>query len=62
MSLVKLILQSLVMIFTCTQLCHGASLHLTWNGNTETDLAGYKVYYGTSSGVYEDPIVSGKRY
>ena len=56
MSIVKLILHSLVMIFSCTQVCYSASLHLTWNGNTETDLAGYKVYYGTASGVYEDPI------
>ena len=25
---------------------------LTWNPNTETDLAGYKVHVGTSSGTY----------
>ena len=59
MSIVKLILHSLVMIFTCTQVCYSASLHLTWNGNTETDLAGYKVYYGTSPGSYGNPVVLG---
>ncbi len=59
MSIVKLILHSLVMIFTCTQVCHSASLHLTWNGNTETDLEGYKIYYGTSPGSYGNPVVLG---
>jgi len=57
MSIVKLILHVLVMIFTCTQVCYSASLHLSWTGNTETDLAGYKVYYGTSPGSYGDPVV-----
>ncbi|MGH7258108.1 MAG: fibronectin type III domain-containing protein, partial [Nitrospiraceae bacterium] len=33
---------------------------LTWSLNTDTDLAGYKVYVGTASGVYGAPIDVGK--
>jgi fibronectin type 3 domain-containing protein len=29
---------------------------LTWNANTDSDLAGYKVYQGTSSGTYTAPV------
>ncbi len=29
---------------------------LTWDANSEEDLAGYKVYMGTESGVYGDPV------
>ena len=32
---------------------------LTWNPNTDTNLAGYKVYKGTASGVYGSPITVG---
>ena len=32
---------------------------LTWSPNTDTNLAGYKVYKGTASGVYGSPITVG---
>ena len=32
-----------------------AEIRLAWSPNQEQDLAGYKVYYGTASGVYNGP-------
>jgi hypothetical protein len=32
------------------------SLNLAWNANTESNIAGYKLYMGTTSGVYGAPI------
>jgi fibronectin type 3 domain-containing protein len=32
------------------------SLLVSWDKNPETDIAGYKVYYGTASGSYGTPI------
>jgi hypothetical protein len=31
----------------------GTSLHLEWDPNEEPDLAGYRIYWGTESGVYD---------
>ncbi|MDN5941485.1 MAG: fibronectin type III domain-containing protein, partial [Nitrospira sp.] len=35
-----------------------SSVTLTWNSNTEKDLAGYKIYRATASGVYGAPITT----
>lgn len=35
---------------------HAAQVSLAWDPNTESNLAGYKIYYGTSSRSYGDPI------
>jgi hypothetical protein len=49
----------LAALFLMTQSSYGASLNLEWNANTETDLDGYNVYYGTSSGSYGEPLDAG---
>ena len=46
----------LITLLSYVQISHGASLSLSWDANSEEDLAGYKVYYGNSSGNYEEPI------
>ena len=33
-----------------------AEVTLAWDANTEADLAGYKIYYGSASRVYENTI------
>lgn len=33
--------------------CIAASLQVSWNANTDRDLAGYLVYYGVRSGTYD---------
>jgi len=46
----------LAVLFPC--LAH-ADVVLQWDPNSESDLAGYKVYYGTASGTYGTPITIG---
>lgn len=41
-------------VFTPTP-CVSAVTNLAWDANTESDLAGYKVYFGITSGVYGPP-------
>ena len=53
-ALIFLIPLILIMVFCSNAL--SAQVTLAWDLNTEPDLAGYLVYYGTSSGIYTDSI------
>jgi fibronectin type 3 domain-containing protein len=48
---ILLIILSLIFINVATVL--SADVDLTWDQNTESDLAGYRIYHGTSSGNYD---------
>ena len=41
-----------VLLITVSLMAANNSLKLEWDPNSEKDLAGYNVYYGTSSGSY----------
>ena len=50
------VLSLITLLISVAQIAYGGSLHLEWNGNSESDLAGYNVYYGTSPGSYGSPL------
>ncbi|HEX9757356.1 MAG TPA: fibronectin type III domain-containing protein [Nitrospiria bacterium] len=45
----------LILFFSFAPIANAGEATLSWNSNNEPDLAGYKVYYGTSSGQYGTP-------
>jgi len=46
-------------LYLVPDLGHAATVTLAWDDNTEPDLAGYKIFYGTSSGNYSINIDAG---
>jgi hypothetical protein len=49
----------IILIFSHTPLL-AVTVIASWDPNTEPDVVGYKLYYGTSSGVYGQGIDCGK--
>ena len=58
------LLLTLGMLFSMVHLADAATVSLAWDANTETNLAGYKLYYGTSpraQAMYSETVlISGK--
>src|SRR3954451_15782592 len=50
------LLGAFALLFVFSGAAHAQTVNLAWNANTESDLAGYRVYYGTSSAVYTNNI------
>ncbi len=42
-----------------TTVAQGGVIKLEWDANTEPGVSGYKVYYGTTSGTYDNSIDAG---
>jgi hypothetical protein len=56
----KALCLALLLALLLPSLAVAAALDVTWLANTETDLAGYRVYWGTAPGVYGTPATLGK--
>jgi hypothetical protein len=50
------VLFSLLPIIFAVNVLAATSVMLEWDANTETDLAGYKIYYGPASGIYTNVV------
>ncbi len=54
------ILASIVIILRLQSGADAADVTLAWNAKQSPDIAGYRIYYGTSSGIYTSRIDAGK--
>ncbi len=50
---------AIVVFSPITDITDASDVTLAWDANTEPDHAGYKLYYGTSSGIYTAQIDTG---
>ena len=55
--LIAMLAASLLLV--CSASAMAGDITIAWDPNSESDLAGYKIYYGTASGVYGTPIIIG---
>jgi hypothetical protein len=50
---------AVLLLIACAAPALAGDVTLAWNPNSESDLAGYKIYYGTAPRVYGSPIIIG---
>ena len=53
---VMLFLLATTLLLGSASVLHAATITAMWNANSETDLAGYKLSYGTQTGVYTTTV------
>jgi len=51
-----LLLLVIGMLLIPAAFAHAATVRVSWNSNSETDLGGYRVYYGTQSRIYPQVV------
>lgn len=49
-------LLTILAILAMAGIAQAATVQITWNPNTEEDLAGYRLYVGQASGQYGEPV------
>jgi hypothetical protein len=54
---VRLLLTGLLVLGLTLPVFAGDEASLSWDANTEEDLAGYRVYHSTAPGIYPDPAI-----
>jgi hypothetical protein len=53
----SILVAAFILIFTCfVGVAYSAQITLAWDGSTDFDLGGYKVYYGTTSRNYDGSL------
>lgn len=61
LSRVRIVLATVVLLACAAASAAAATVTLTWAPNPEPDIAGYVVYYGTSSGLYSTSVDVGSQ-
>jgi hypothetical protein len=55
---IRRIIQVALLILVVSSTCYAASLEVTWDTNTEPDLASYKLYSSFTNGIWGFPIAT----
>lgn len=58
---IRMLGTAFVVAMMCVAQVYAVDVKLAWDANTETNLAGYKVYWGTTSRSYGPPVNAGNQ-